>query len=39
LRIFPQEYANRLRMIPAFEETLMKFDEADEAKKDKDTLE
>ena len=28
LRIFPKEYTARLRMIPAFEETLMKYDEA-----------
>ena len=28
LRIFPKEFANRLRMSPAYEETLMKYDEA-----------
>ena len=28
LRIFPKEYTNKLRMIPAWEETLMKYDEA-----------
>ena len=28
LRIFPKEYSNKLRMIPAFEESLMKYDEA-----------
>ena len=28
LRMFPREYANRLRMLPAWEESLMKYDES-----------
>ena len=28
LRIFPKEFTNRLRMAPAWEETLMKYDES-----------
>ena len=28
LRIFPREYANRLRMLPAWEETFMKYGES-----------
>ena len=27
LRIFPKEYTNKLRMLPAYDETLMKFEE------------
>ena len=28
LRIFPREYTNRLRLLPAWEESLMKYDES-----------
>ncbi len=28
LKIFPKEYTNRLRMLPAWEESLMKYDES-----------
>ena len=35
LRIFPREYTNRLRMLPAWEETLMKYDETKSGDKDK----
>ncbi len=28
LRVFPKEYTNRLRLLPAWEETLMKYDES-----------
>jgi hypothetical protein len=35
LRIFPKEYTNRLKMIPAWEETLMKYDEAKSGQADK----
>jgi hypothetical protein len=33
LRIFPKEYTCRLKMIPAWEETLMKYAESSEADK------
>ncbi len=35
LRIFPKEYTNRLRMLPAWEETLMKYDETKSGDKEK----
>ena len=35
LKIFPREYTNRLRLMPAWEETLMKYDEGEGGRRQK----